>query len=469
MNKRRATRFINATWNNGIVPALQDYVRIPNESAAFDPDWERHGHMQRAAELLLDWAQRFDVQGAEAWVETLPGRAPTLLVDIPGTAPGNVLLYGHYDKQPPFTGWREGLGPWTPVLRDDRLYGRGAADDGYALFASLTAIAAVQREGLPHARCLVLIEGCEESGSYDLPYYIEALAERIGEPDLVICLDAECGNYDQLWLTTSLRGMLPGRLTVDVLTEGVHSGVAGGIVPSSFRILRQLIERVENADTGTIPALEVAIPEAAKAQAETLAATLGDAFFERFPWAAASRPPHARHGELALANSWAPSLAVVGLDGAPPTAKAGNTLRPSTAAGLVFRLPPTLAAKAAGKRVKALLEADPPPGTRVSFELGEAQTGWHAPPLAPWLADSLDEASRTFFGTERLSMGCGGTIPFMKMLGDRFPDAQFVVTGVLGPHSNAHGPNEFLHIPTGKRITGCMAAVLADHAVQPRA
>ena len=462
-------RFIEDTWEGRIVPALVDYIRIPNQSAAFDPQWEAGGHMERAAALLAAWARSFQPDGAKVWVERLPGRAPTLLVDVPGKAPGNVLLYGHYDKQPPFTGWAEGLGPWQPVRRDERLYGRGGADDGYALFASLAAIAAVQRQGLPHARCLVLIEGNEESGSEDLPFYIEALADRIGEPDLVVCLDAECGDYDRLWLTTSLRGMLPGTLTVDVLREGVHSGAAGGIVPSSFRVLRHLIGRVEDAGTGAIEPLQAPIPEAARAQAKALAAVLGDAVVERFPWAAASRPPPASHAALALANAWAPSLAVVGLSGAPPVENAGNTLRPGTAARLAFRLPPTLDAQAAGERIKTLLEADPPAGARVRFDLGHPHAGWQAPPLATWLAASLAAASQAFFGHEQLTMGCGGTIPFMKMLGDRFPTAQFLVTGVLGPHSNAHGPNEFLHIPTGKRITSCVAQVLADHARRPSA
>ena len=460
-------RFVEEAWERRILPALVDYIRIPNQSAAFDPQWEASGHMARAAELLAGWAREFPPHGAEVRVERLPGRAPTLLVDVPGNAPGNVLLYGHYDKQPPFTGWAEGLGPWQPVRRDERLYGRGGADDGYALFASLAAIAAVQRQGLPHARCLVLIEGNEESGSEDLPFYIEALAERIGEPDLVVCLDAECGDYERLWLTTSLRGMLPGTLSVEVLREGVHSGAAGGIVPSSFRVLRQLLERVEDARTGAIGPLEAPIPETARAQAKALADALGDAVVERFPWAAASRPPPESHAALALANAWGPSLAVVGLSGAPTVENAGNTLRPGTSARLAFRLPPTLDAASAGQRVKTLLEADPPAGAKVQFALGHPHAGWQAPPLAPWLATSLASASQAFFGREQLTMGCGGTIPFMKMLGDRFPSAQFLVTGVLGPHSNAHGPNEFLHIPTAKRITSCVAAVLADHAQLP--
>lgn len=465
MNEDHIVDFVASTWDEQIVPELEAYIRIPNKSPAFDPDWEKNGHMQQAAEQLLRWVRSFEVKGASAEIFTLPGRTPALLIDIAGQAKGNVLLYGHYDKQPEFTGWSDGLSPWTPVIRNNRLYGRGGADDGYAIFACLTAIAAVQKLGLPHARCFLLIEGCEESGSFDLPFYMDALAERIGTPDLVICLDAECGNYNQLWLTTSLRGMLPGTLNVEILTEGVHSGAAGGIVPSSFRLLRQILNRVEDAENGGITdLLQVEIPENVREQAKIVATELGDMVVERFPWAGKSRPHATSYEDFVLANTWAPSLGVVGLSGAPDVLNAGNTLRPNTLAKLVFRLPPTLNAERAGQALKGLLESDPPTGSKVTFELEHPQTGWHAPSLADWLVKSANNASRAFFERPMLTMGTGGTIPFMKMLGDRFSNVQFVVTGLLGPGSNAHGPNEFLEIPTGKRVTACIAAILADHA-----
>ena len=465
MNARQLGHFVAQVWDDSIVPTLEEYIRIPNKSPQFESNWARLGYMQDAVEYLQRWVSECGVRGLTHRIVTLPERTPVLLCEVAGTAPGNVLLYGHYDKQPEFEGWAEGLSPWEPVIRDGRLYGRGGADDGYAVFGSLTAIAALQNQGVPHPRCVVLIEGCEESGSYDLPFYMGALADEIGTPDLVICLDAECGNYDQLWLTTSLRGMLPGTLTVQVLTEGVHSGAAGGIVPSSFRLLRQLIERVENAVTGElVEALTVPIPDWARAQAADVATTLGPLAVDRFPWAGGTNPGEVSADELILANTWRASLAVVGLGGAPGLADAGNTLRPSTAAKLVFRLPPTLDAKVAGNRVKDVLEANPPHGAEVSFELEHPLTGWCAPDPAPWLTAALDVASRKHFGAPLRSMGTGGTIPFMKMLGDRFPAVQFAVTGVLGPKSNAHGPNEFLDIATGKHVTACMAHVLAELA-----
>ena len=463
MNTDHISQYVSELWDDSVVPTLQDYVRIPNKSPAFEPDWQRLGHMQAAVELLRTWVAASGVRGLTQRIVTLPGRTPVLLCEIAGNGAGNVLLYGHYDKQPEFEGWAEGLSPWQPVLRAGRLYGRGAADDGYACFASLAAIAALQDQGLPHPRCVVLIEGCEESGSFDLPYYMDELAADIGTPDLVVCLDAECGNYDQLWLTTSLRGALSATLTVQVLTEGVHSGAAGGVVPSSFRLLRQLIERVENAVTGRlVGALEVNVPDWVAEQALRVAEVLGDTTIGRFPWAGNTRPGAVSPAELVIANTWRPSLAVVGLDGAPAIANAGNTLRPATAAKLVFRLPPSLDAGAAAARLKEVLEREPPHDATVTFDVADAQTGWHSPDQAPWLATALAKASQTYFQAPAMTMGTGGTIPFMKMLGDRYPQVQFAVTGVLGPHSNAHGPNEFLDIATGKKVTACVAQLLFE-------
>src|SRR6478609_4626239 len=233
---------------HSIVPTLTKYIAIPNKSPSFDAGWKQAGHMDRAVELLSSWAREALPEGATLEVVQLGERTPVIFIDVPGTAGAagdTVMLYGHLDKQPEMTGWREGLGPWIPVLDGDKLYGRGGADDGYAAFASLTAIRGLQLAGGKHARCVILIEACEESGSFDLPHYIEKLAPRIGQVDLVVCLDSGCANYDQLWSTTSLRGMMAATLRVDILTEGVHSGDASGVVPSSFRILRQLISRVE--------------------------------------------------------------------------------------------------------------------------------------------------------------------------------------------------------------------------------
>ena len=467
---RALQAFIDHAWDDSVLPTLTDYIRIPNKSPHFDADWAEHGHMDAAVELLARWSRQRQIRGYSQQIVRLPGRTPLLLCEVEASAGAGhsdtVLLYGHYDKQPEFTGWEKGLGPWQPVQRDGKLYGRGGADDGYALFGSLLAIEALQQQGIDHPRCVVLIEGCEESGSYDLPFYVDHLRDRIGSPELVICLDAECGNYDQLWVTTSLRGMLSGTLQVEILTEGQHSGAAGGIVPSSFRLLRHVLERIEDSGSGRLhDCLYVDIPDRYRQVADASAQVLGRDVIDRFPWVEGATNPSNDINQLLLDNAWGPSLATVGLGGAPAIADAGNTLRPGTHAKLVFRLPPTLDAEDAAATIKSVLEAEPPYGAIVRFEVDAAQTGWHAPEEAPWLARALEQASQRYFDKPVMHMGIGGTIPFMKMLGDAYPDTQFFITGLLGPKSNAHGPNEFLHIETGKRLTCCVADVLAASAV----
>jgi acetylornithine deacetylase/succinyl-diaminopimelate desuccinylase-like protein len=470
MDQAAARAFVDALWDREAVPELIEYIRIPNKSPAFDPDWEAHGHMETAVQRFAAWARAkiASLDGAVLEVVRLPGRTPVILVDIPGQGSERVLLYGHLDKQPEMTGWAEGLGPWTPVLKDGKLFGRGGADDGYAIFSALGAILALRAQDLPHAPASILIEACEESGSYDLPAYVDHLAARIGTPALVVCLDSGCANYDQLWLTTSLRGIAAGTLKVEVLTEGVHSGDASGIVPSSFRLLRSLISRLEDETSGQIkPAqLHAQIPTGRIAEAKAAASALGPEVYAKFPFVDGIRPVSDDGTELVLNRTWRPALSVIGIDGAPAIANAGNVLRPLTATKLSLRLPPTLDAEAATRTMADLLTADPPYGARVSFEPEQASCGWNAPPLAPWLRDSIHAASRAAFGRDAAMMGEGGTIPFMAMLGETFPNAQFMITGVLGPHSNAHGPNEFLHVAMAKGVTLAVACVLADHAAR---
>jgi len=468
MNNEAIQSLVTRVWDDSILPQLVEYVRIPNKSPTFDPDWEAHGHMEAAVQLMRRWVEAQPIRGMRVEVLRLPGRTPVLMVDVPGQVQDCVLMYGHLDKQPEFTGWSDGLEPWTPVLRDGKLYGRGGADDGYAVFASLTAIRALQEQGIPHARCVILIEASEESGSPDLPHHIDALGDRLGTPSLVVCLDAECGNYAQLWCTTSLRGNLIGALRVDVLTEGVHSGTASGIVPSSFRVLRELLARVEDASSGAmlLEELNTPIPADRRAQAKAAATVLGDTVFAKFPLVPGMRTVSNDPLELLLNNTWRPTLSVTGADGLPSCSSAGNVLRPHTTLKLSFRLAPTMNPAQAAASIQRTLECDPPYGTRVSFRVESAMGGWNAPTLAPWLERSMHAASQSFFGRDAMYMGTGGSIPFMGMLGERFPGTQFLVTGVLGPQSNAHGPNEFLHIETAKRLTACVSRVLADHAAR---
>ena len=463
MNPKTTQACIERLWEGEILPALHDYVRIPAQSPLFDPDWEQSGHIEAAVMLAHDFVQKRAFPGARLEVLRLPKRTPVLFLELPGTKQGTVLLYGHLDKQPPFDGWREGLGPWTPVVENGLLYGRGAADDGYAVFASCAALQALQEQGTAHPRIVALIECSEESGSPDLPLYMDAFAEKIGSPDLVIGLDSGCGDYERLWATTSLRGIVAGNLRVDVLREGVHSGDASGIVASSFRILRMVLDRLEDPQTGAIlPAgLHVEIPAERLEQALSAASILGDGIETKFPFVAGMTPISTDPAELILNRTWRPALSITGASGLPPVERAGNVLRPYTTAKLSLRIPPTLDSTEATAALKAVLERDPPYGAHVHFELEHPAQGWAAPPTAPWLGEALEAASRDFYGHPPCGMGEGGSIPFMAMLGQRFPKAQFLITGVLGPHSNAHGPNEFLHIACAKQLSCAVAHVIA--------
>ena len=465
MDTEKISQFVNGLWDDSIIPELHEYIKIPCKSPAFDADWEKHGYLDDAVALMEKWVRAQPIKGMEVEVVRLAGRTPLIFCDIPGDSDDVVLLYGHLDKQPETTGWKDGLEPWKPVLRDGKLYGRGGADDGYAVFGSLTAIRALQEQGIPHAHCKVIIEGCEESGSFDLPYYIDVLRPKLGHPSLVVCLDAECGNYDQLWCTTSLRGNLIATITVDVLTESVHSGASSGICASSFRVIRSLLDRVENSETGQIlvDELHADIPEQRIEQAKEAVIVLGDMIHRKLPFFGDTRPIADDLVELQLNNTWRPTLSVTGMDRIPSVADAGNVLRQGTTVKVSFRLPPTVDAKVAAAALTRILEADPPYGASVSFSVDSAESGWNAPEVAEWLENSMQKASIEYFDADSMYMGTGGTIPFMSMLGNEFSGVQFLITGLLGPHSNAHGPNEFLHIETGKRLTSCVSMVLADH------
>jgi len=464
--------FVNEKWDNEIIPALTDYIAIPAKSPAFDPDWASNAYLERVVRDAAQWVEAQKVHGLTLEIVRLPGRTPVIFFDAPATRADNgdtILLYGHLDKQPEFSGWRNDLGPWTPKYEGDKLYGRGGADDGYAIYASLTAIMALDRQGVPRPRCVGIVETCEESGSYDLLPYVDALRGRLGNVALVVCLDSGAGNYDQLWMTTSLRGMVSGTLEVQVLDEGVHSGDSSGVVPSSFRILRHLLDRLEDSSSGRLlpQSLHCEIPADRVEQVRATARILGDEVWRRFPWSCGADGgfvlPMTTEPEEALLNrTWRPTLSVTGAEGLPPLSNAGNVLRPRTAFKLSLRLPPLIDAVAAAHEIKSLLEADAPYNAKVIFHANEgAATGWNAPASAPWLTAALDRASQQYYGAPCGYIGQGGTIPLMSILQEGFPKAQFMVCGVLGPKSNAHGPNEFLHVPYGKKLTAAVAQTMA--------
>ncbi|MGH9457141.1 MAG: M20/M25/M40 family metallo-hydrolase [Thermoanaerobaculia bacterium] len=464
MDPQTTRRIVDRFWDEKAIPTLESYIAIPNLSPYFDPEWKANGHMDRATKLLAGWAGNQGIRGARLEVVESEGKTPLIFIEVEGTRPGTVLLYGHLDKQPEMSGWDEGLGPWKPVWRGERLYGRGAADDGYAIFAALAAIRALQDQKTDHPRLVVMIEGSEESGSFDLPWYVDHLKERIGTPELVVCLDSGCGDYERLWVTTSLRGVVTGSLRVEVLTEGVHSGDAGGIVPSSFRVLRHLLDRLEDAEMGRLRPewLYVEVPPNVLESVRRSASILGDEVWSKFPLAPGVRPVSDDPVELLLGKTWRPSVSYVGIDGMPGGRQAGNVLRPFTDVKLSIRIPPTLPAAEADRKIRELLTSDPPHGARVTWSSDGGAPGWLAPEIDARLDKALDEASKAWFGAGFATIGEGGSIPFMGMLHEKFPEAQFVVTGVLGPHSNAHGPNEFLDLPTAKKVSACVAAVIAS-------
>jgi acetylornithine deacetylase/succinyl-diaminopimelate desuccinylase-like protein len=478
LNTTQALEHVSHAWDTDIVARLTDYVAIPAKSPMFDSAWDANGLLETVVRNTAQWIESQKMAGLSVEIIRLPGRTPVLFFEVASTRSAalattqTVLMYGHLDKQPEFSGWRKDLGPWTPKYEDGKLYGRGSADDGYAAYAAIAAIQALKSQGVGHPRIVGLIETCEESGSYDLMPYIDALRPRLGEVGLVVCLDSGAGNYDQLWLTNSLRGMVSGVLKVEILTEGVHSGDASGLVPSSFRIMRQVLDRLEDSATGRLlPAsFHCEVPSERLAQAQATADILGDEIYKRFPWAhydcggstQFALPTTTDPLQALLNRTWNPTLSVTGVEGMPELSNAGNVLRPYTAFKLSLRLPPLVEAAPAVAKLRALLEDNAPYQARVNFEKAAGATGWNAPTTAPWLESALDSASNAHFGASCGYIGQGGTIPLMNMLSLGFPKAQMMVCGVLGPKSNAHGPNEFLHVPYAKKLTAAVAQVIAS-------
>ena len=451
-----------------LVGLLEHYLTIECLSPDFTPPGTWEPAIEEAIALFVGWAESRRIPGASVTVQRLEGRTPAIVVDLPATAThrtGTALLYGHLDKQPPLGDWSAGLDPFTPVRRGHLLFGRGSADDGYALPAALLAIEAADAADIPRGRCIVLIEASEESGSPDLDAHLDALLPSIADVDLVICLDSGALDYERLWVTTSLRGNVVLTVTAHVLTQGVHSGEAGGVVPSSFRVLRQLLDRIEDPTTGQVllESVNLSPPAHAMADAAVVDAELSDPLGHHFPTTEGIALMGRDGVDRLLRQSWGASLSVTGGDGMPPPASAGNVLRASTTLKLSLRTPPTADVAEVVRELEAALTTDPPQGATVTVSFQPSAPGWVAPSPSPWLLDALDEGSRAGFGGRPGLLGEGGSIPFLASLGTRLPEAQFVVTGVLGPGSNAHGPDESLHVPAAANVAIAIVAVLRAH------
>ncbi len=456
--------WVDKQWEEHALDSLSKFIEIPALSPAFDGDWESNGYLDDTIDHFVAWLGTLPVNGMACSVHRLAGRTPVLIVQIEGTTDGEVLFYSHLDKQPPFTGWSEGKGPWKPVREDPWLYGRGSVDDGYGGYLSVLSILALQQHGIPHPKATFLIETCEESGSFDLPAYLDELSEILGSPDLVVVMDSGAGDYERLWVTTSLRGLVGGTLRVGVSKEGVHSGMAGGIIPSSFRIARALVSRIEDENTGKVllPELSVEISDELRGEAEGIANVLGENVWTDLPALDGVQPQTPGLSEIVLSGNWRPSLSVTGADGMPALKDAGNVLRTHTSLKLSMRIPPGVESESASSIMKSALERDAPHGAHVTFEPEAAANGFSAPAMKASFRNALNEASLATFGNPMQVFFEGGTIPFLAMMQEKYPSADFLVTGSLGPGGNAHGPDEKLHIPATKAVTTCLVAAIAS-------
>ena len=454
--------FVDKWWDNSALPSLCEFVEIPALSPSFDSEWEANGYLDAAVNTFVVWVRSLPLQGLTVSVHRLKNRSPVLLVRIDGEADGEVLFYSHLDKQPEASGWSEGKGPWKPVIEDGWLFGRGSVDDGYGGYAGILSVLALQDQGISHPTCRFLIETGEESGSPDLSYYLDELESVLGIPDLVIVLDTGGIDYDRLWITESLRGIVAGTLSVKVSSVGVHSGHGSGVMPSSFRLARQLLSRIEDENTGEIKPewLHIEITDKMREQA-TKIIEMNSESTDDFPLLDGVQKQVNDPLDIFLTMNLSPSLSIIGADGIPSIQDAGNVLRTNTDFKISVRTPPGISAEKVAVKVQELLEKDPPNGAHISAKMTEVADGFLSPELPEKLSDMLKKSGKKFYGNEPMSLFIGGTIPVMAMLQSRYPDSKFIITGAGGPGGNAHGPDEKLHIPTAKKVTKCMAATVS--------
>ena len=461
---------ITKSIDEEIIPKLMDYIRVPSLSPLYDPFWESNGLMAAAQEILLSYMLSLNLKGYTHDLLKEPGLPWLFYGEVSATDPslGTILIYGHMDKQPHFPDWIAGTDNTQPALIDDKLYGRGGADDGYSLPCAAMLIKTLQDLNLPHGRIVIIGETEEESGSPNLTYLIGRLKDRIGSPDLVICLDSGAADYEHLWLTSSLRGLVRMDLSVQVLQTGMHSGEASGIVPSTFRIIRHLLERIEDSRTGEIlvPELHQKLEGEDYRKAREMAGAVGASLFGNIDWVEGGRPASSDLVQAIISRTLKPAMSVTGADGIPPCGTAGNVLRPLTRLKLSIRLPPAVDGGVALEKLREVLMRDPPYNARVEVGPCSSGNGYTIAPLENWMVEALNRGSNACFGSDFLYFGEGFSIPFMGMLGNMFPNAKFVVTGVLGPNSNAHAANEFLHVPFLKKIMTCLGVLIAEHANQ---
>lgn len=458
-------QYIADAWKGDTLEALKDFIRIPAKSRAFDSDWEKNGFLMKALEGAAAWGRKHFPNGVFE-IEHAPGVTPALFVDIPAThghTGRSAFFYGHFDKQPETVGWDENKGPWTPIVENGRLYGRGTSDDGYSFYAALTAVKALEKADIAHPRIVGIFETDEESGSRDLPYYLQTLAPRIGSPAFLGILDLSLCDYSRIWLTQSLRGVVSFKLTVQVLSSPVHSGICSGLVPSSFAVMRELLDRLEDAKTGRVKleSFWSTMPQRHEKALACEAKLLGDKTWASFPYAGSAQPRTTEPLEAIRRTAWMPSLSILGADGLPSCSQASALLRPSTSLLLSFRIPPYVDAQAALAEAEAVLLANPPSNAVITLTDKRAESGFDSPELAPWLQKAVDGASTALFGASSERIFEGATIGTMGAFRKNFPNSPFLNTGVLGTEEHAHAPNESLHLAYVEKLTEALAGIVA--------
>ena len=469
MNYDKTIEIVHKDFESSIIPALSDYIKIDNLSPEYDPEWKTNGKLEKAAQHIIDWASKQNIKGLKAQILKEENRSPMVYIQIPATSDDikkTILLYAHFDKQPHMTGWREGLGPLKPVIQDGYLYGRGASDDGYASFTIVESIKAIQEQGGKHGKIFITIEGGEESGSPDLMYYLNKIAEDMGKPDFMICMDSGCIDYNTLWITTSLRGIAKVELTVEVLKESVHSGTGSGIAPDSFTIMRQLLDRLEDSKTSkVVDDLQVQIPDYRIEDAKKLAEYQKEKIVEEHvKLLDGVKPLNDDYTEVILNNTWRAMLTVVGMTGFPPAEGAGNVLRAKTKCNISMRLPPTYDAKKAIEVLGDIHTKDKLLDAKITAHSSHFGNGFASKNFSEKVKNSFSASSKRLFGKDFYCFGEGGSIPFISELGKQYPECEILVTGVLGPNTNAHCPNEALNLKYTESMIVALAHLINDYS-----
>jgi len=464
--------YCRTAWEAGgqAIEGLMNLVRVPNLSPDYDKEFLTNGLIMKAIDVTKAWMETQGIKGLQSTVYHDPGRWPLLRVDIPAFNGGSrhILCYGHLDKMPHLdaAGWSEGLSATNPVIRGPKVYGRGTNDDGYNSFLVITALRYLEEHNLPHPKITILLETGEESSDEEITRYLHDLHDSIGDVDLICILDAESQDYETVWMCKSLRGVVAGVLSVKHLAVPCHSGMATGLVPSTFRIARELISRIENEKTGEIlfPEAHVEIPQNRIDQCNAIAAHLGQGSVEIVTLLPGAKYLSEDFGQLLLNKAWKPGLAVTGQRGLPIVEEGSNVIRPETALKLSLRIPPGVDAEKCQAAMKKILEADPPYGATVEFKPLGAGCGWYGKDFDPLLDAAIKKATKAAFGAEPLYYGEGGSIPLCNTFQELWGKAQIIVTGCAGPDAKPHGYDESLDLPYTGKFTAVVASIFCDFA-----